>query len=301
MKRPAPLLVPILLSVFIAGQPAAAAGQPLATPDEEKSAAAITEKSIRADVRFLASDLLGGRGPASEGDRLAQLYIASRMEGMGLEPAAPGGGWIQKVPLVGITSKVPDTMTFTAKWEDPRPEEPGRLHRHLGRPGAPRAGSRTRRSSSSGYGIVAPEYGWNDYKDADLKGKVLLMMNNDPEEDPAALRRKNASLVRTMGLQVPERGEAGRRRGAHHPHGSLRGISLAGRADLLVGRDVRAALRGGAARPGQGLGDRGRLEKIAALGGQDLDRLRAAAQKKDFRPVPLGVRLSIASRTRSRR
>ena len=62
-------------------------------------------RRLRGPIRFLASDLLEGRGPGSRGDELAQLYIAAQFESLGLKPAAPGGGWFQKVPLVGVTAR----------------------------------------------------------------------------------------------------------------------------------------------------------------------------------------------------
>ncbi|HLN79760.1 MAG TPA: peptidase M28, partial [Thermoanaerobaculia bacterium] len=81
------------------------------TPAEKAAAKVITEDVIRGHVRFLGSDLLEGRAPASRGDRLAQQYVQAQMEELGLEPGAPGGGWIQKVPLVGITGKIPEKVS----------------------------------------------------------------------------------------------------------------------------------------------------------------------------------------------
>src|SRR5436305_79253 len=75
---------------------------------------AITESALRGHIRFLADDLLEGRGPGSRGDELAQRYIAAQFESLGLKPAAPGGGWFQKVPLVGVTARVPPTIEFRA-------------------------------------------------------------------------------------------------------------------------------------------------------------------------------------------
>lgn len=291
MKRPAAFLVTLLLFVSIVGQPAAASGQPLVTPDEEKAAVAITEKSIRADVRFLASDLLGGRGPASEGDRLAQLYIASRMEGLGLEPAAPGGGWIQKVPLVGITSKLPDTMTFTAggKTVDLKNRDDFVAFSGIQEP---RASIQDAEVVFVGYGIVAPEYGWNDYKDADLKGKVLLMMNNDPEEDPALFAGKTRLWYGRWDYKyqiAAQQGAVGAILihtvpSAGYPWQVVQTSWSGVKFELPYEGEPRVQVKSWATEEAS--------KKIAALGGQDLNRLRAAAQKKDFRPVPLGVRLS---------
>src|SRR5437667_11185910 len=84
-------------------------------PEEQVAAAslAITEGAIRGHIRFLADDLLEGRGPGSRGDELAQRYIAAQYESLGFKAAAPGGGWFQNVPLVGVRAQVPPTLTFT--------------------------------------------------------------------------------------------------------------------------------------------------------------------------------------------
>src|SRR5437870_4998893 len=90
-------------------------GQSVIQPDDSQVAAAelaIHESALRGHIRFLADDLLEGRGPGSRGDELAQRYIAAQFESLGLKPAAPDGGWIQRVPLVGVTTQVPATLQF---------------------------------------------------------------------------------------------------------------------------------------------------------------------------------------------
>ena len=72
----------------------------------------ITDASIRADVEFLADDLLEGRGPGTRGDRLAQKYIISQFKQMGLKPAGNDGQWTQEVPLMGVTTRPPSTLTY---------------------------------------------------------------------------------------------------------------------------------------------------------------------------------------------
>src|SRR5438552_827692 len=82
-------------------------------PDQAQIASAdqsITDPALRAHIRFLADDLLEGRGPGSRGDELAQHYIAAQFESLGLKPGAPGGSWFQPVPLVGVTAHVPATI-----------------------------------------------------------------------------------------------------------------------------------------------------------------------------------------------
>ena len=72
----------------------------------------INEHALRADIRFLADDLLEGRGPGTRGDLLAQKYIASQFELLGLKPVGDDGKWTQEVPLVGVTTKPPSSLTF---------------------------------------------------------------------------------------------------------------------------------------------------------------------------------------------
>src|SRR5258708_2708543 len=84
-------------------------------PDDAQVAAAelaINQQALRGHIRFLADDLLEGRGPGSRGDELAQHYIAAQFESLGLRPFAPEGGWFQRVPLVGVTTHVPARLNF---------------------------------------------------------------------------------------------------------------------------------------------------------------------------------------------
>src|SRR5687767_8911297 len=159
------------------------------TAEEKTAAALITPELLRAHVRFLSDDLLEGRGPASRGDVLAQKYIAAQMEALGLEGGAPGGGWFQPVDLIGITTKGPEVVTFRkgASTLDLKPFEDVITFSGLETESPKLENAEV---VFVGYGIVAPEFGWNDYKGADLKGKVLLMMNNDPEDDPALFAGK---------------------------------------------------------------------------------------------------------------
>src|SRR4029450_11348843 len=83
------------------------------TAPERAAARTINADVLRGHIRFLSSDLLGGRGPATPGDRLAQQYMAAPREAIGLQPGAPGGGWLQPLDIVGITSHNPDVATGT--------------------------------------------------------------------------------------------------------------------------------------------------------------------------------------------
>jgi Zn-dependent M28 family amino/carboxypeptidase len=260
--------------------------------EEQRAAATITDAELRAHVKFLASDLLEGRGPATRGDRLAQAYVAAQFEAAGLEPAAPGGGWLQKVPLVGVTTKVAEPLRFSAGDQSFTPDASG----YVANAGRPQEQIRLDQAEIVfvGYGIVAPEFSWNDYAGADVRGKVVLVMNNDPEDDPALFAGKTRLYYGRWTYKYEEaarQGAAGAiiihtTPSAAYPWSVVQ-TSWAGiQFELPDDGSPRVGVRLWTTEDVS--------RRITALGGQDLDQLRAAAQKRSFRAVPLGVRASIA-------
>jgi hypothetical protein len=168
-RRSRPLAAALLLSsTLAAGRPAGQAGE---SPEVRQAASKITEDVLRAHTKFLASDLLEGRGPATRGDALAEAYLQAQMESMGLKPGAPGGGWIQKVPLVGVKAAFPGPAAFRSERGSAQGMPGGNFVAFSGVQ-KPAAKIEDAEIVFVGYGIVAPEYRWDDYKDADLTGKV---------------------------------------------------------------------------------------------------------------------------------
>jgi len=164
----------ILLSVLLAADKS---GQSL-----------ITAQALTGHVRFLASDALEGRGPATKGDVLAQQYIAAQFETLGLEPVGDKGTALQSFELIGVNGH-PDTMTFTKGQTTLSTPFHTDLIAVSGHQSA-RAVLEKAEVVFVGYGIVAPEYGWNDFKNVDVKGKVVLVMNSDPEDDASLFAGK---------------------------------------------------------------------------------------------------------------
>jgi hypothetical protein len=291
-------LNPALLAAAMIAPALAAAQAPAKravelSPAEKAAAAEITPDLLRAHVRFLSDDLLEGRGPAGRGDRLAQLYIATQMEALGLQPAAPNGGWFQPVEVVGITSKAPETITFRGGGKSVDFKSFQDVIAFSGQE-TPKPALQDAELVFVGYGIVAPEFGWDDYKGMDLKGKVLLMMNNDPEDDPALF----AGRTRLWYGRWDYKYDQAARHGAAgaiiiHTEPSA-GYKFQVLQTSWAGEQFSLPSAGDPEVTVQGWATEDASRKIAALGGHDLDRLRAAAQKKDFRPVPLGVTWSIA-------
>ena len=279
--------VPLLVSTLAAG-PAPEAWPP---PDVRAAESAITEGAIRAHTKFLASDLLEGRGPATRGDALAEAYIQAQLEGMGLEPAAPDGGWIQKVPLVGMKAAFRGPALFRSERGSTEGRPGENLVAFSGVP-KPSAAIRDAEVVFVGYGIVAPEYQWDDYKDSDLSGKVLLMMNNDPENDPKIFAGKTRLWYGRWDykyLMAAKKGAAGAilihtTPSAGYPWQVVQSSWAGENFELPDDGSPRIQIR---------MWAQEELSRaIAQLGGKDLDQLRASAESRSFKPVPLGVKLT---------
>jgi Zn-dependent M28 family amino/carboxypeptidase len=151
-------------------------------PAAEQAMASVDPERIRAQVKFLASDLLEGRGTGARGGEIAAEYIATQFALYGLQPAGDNGSYLQKVAMVGIATQ--DDSTFALV---PDKGAPMNLRNRVDFV----AMDETTKTVADvdapivwiGYGIDAPEFSWNDYKDVDVKGKVLLMMVNEPPSD----------------------------------------------------------------------------------------------------------------------
>lgn len=262
------------------------------TEEAQQAAALITPEWLRPHIKRLSSDELGGRGPASTGDETARLYIADVLKGLGFEPGAEDGSWQQPFDLVGITADVPDTWVFRG----------GREELSLARWDEFIAGSGMQADRSTiadaelvfvGYGIEAPEYSWNDFKGTDLRGKVLLMLNNDPDWDPALFEGETRLYYGRWDYKYESAARQGAvgaiiihtQPSAGYPWqvvqtswtGEQFELPAAGEPRLQVASWVThdAAVR------------------LVDLGGQDLDALVQAARSPDFEPVPLGIQTSI--------
>ncbi len=198
-RRTLPLLKSLALvpALLLAVTPAAAQNAP-ATGTEasglDKAIAAaikgISAREVGAHVKFLASDLMEGRGTGERGGELAAEYIATQFALIGLGAPVPTGAntppsYFQDVPLVGVTTTIDQTLvafindeeTYTPKYLDEAVYWT-ESQQELAEVSAPVV--------FVGYGIVAPQYGWDDFKDVDVTGKIVMMLVNDPpSEDPA--------------------------------------------------------------------------------------------------------------------
>ena len=149
---------------------------------------AITPDGLLARIKVLASDEFEGRAPGSKGEELSVNYITDQFKKIGLKPGNPDGTYTQEVPLAGIKSEpqmsfVVGSKTTDLKYPDDFVASSARLQPEI----------KVEKSDLVfvGYGVVAPEYGWDDYKNVDVKGKTLLMLIGDPPipdpKDPSKL------------------------------------------------------------------------------------------------------------------
>src|SRR3989441_6772008 len=152
---------------------------------------AITPDGLLAHIKILASDEFEGRAPGSKGEELSVKYISDQFKQIGLKPGNPDGSYTQEVPLAGIKSEprmsfIVGDKTFDLKYPDDFIASSARLQ--------PEIKINNSEVVFVGYGIVAPEYGWDDYKNVDVRGKTLLMLIGDPPvpapKDPSKLDEK---------------------------------------------------------------------------------------------------------------
>ena len=279
---------------------AAALALPPLPPGTDKAEAAVTEDGLRADIRFLADDLLEGRGPGGRGDALTRRWIASQLEAMGYKPGGPGGSWEQPFEMVGVTASPPAEWRFTTPGGSQVLRTLEEFVAFAGRPA-----EETRLSDAElvfvGYGIQAPEFGWDDYKGMDLKGKVLVMLNDEPDGDPALFagsrrlyygrwdyKLESAARQQAAGVLLVHT-----RRSAGYGWNVVRTSWTGEQFELPDTPGPRLEVAGWISEQA--------AAALARLAGRELPALQQAAKDRRFRPVPLGIRTSVALRSTVRR
>ena len=279
--------------------PAVLLGQTLPTSDWDiglSIGSKIHEQKLHAHMKFLADDLLEGRGPGSKGDEIAQLYLETQFQSQGLKPLESLQSYRQTFPMLGLTTKPSQGWSLSKKGNARQVNATDFKYFDdfiavAGKP-APEIAVEQAEIVFVGYGIQAPEYQWDDFKDMDMSGKILLMMNNDPESDPkmfAGTRRlyygrwdykyESAARQKAAGAIIIHTTPS-----AGYPFTVIQTSWTGEQFELRDGDanriDMKAWMTNDAS------------SRLVRQAGFDLDELRKKAESKDFRPIPLGIYLT---------
>jgi Zn-dependent M28 family amino/carboxypeptidase len=255
-------------------------------------APAISETLFRSHIKALASDAMEGRAPGTAGEALTVAYLEQQFKALGLKPGNPDGSYVQRVPM---RHRVPATRFSYRIGGEEKTLVPLDDYVAQSTGLATRAGIKDSEIVFVGYGVVAPEYGWDDYKDVDVRGKTIVMLINDPPVADGSLFRGKAmtyygrwtykyEIARRKGaaaaLIVHEDGPAG------YPYAVVRSS---------FGTENFSLVRSGEDPDAPEVPGWIRLDKakeMVAAAGLDFDTLKQQALRKDFRPVSLKSRAS---------
>ena len=299
--------------VFAAASPACSreAEAPTATPRAQQSSATklavaamprIESQPILEHIKVLSGDDFQGRLPGTAGEEKTVQYLEKKFAELGLKPGNTDGTYVQKVPLVGLTPSEAQPLVVMKgaqkrafKWSD----DYVAFTKHV----ADTASLANTEMVFVGYGVVAPDYNWDDFKGLDVKGKTIVVLVNDPQvpdaADPSKLDAKvfNGNAMTYYGRWTYKYEEAARRGAAGvlivhetgpagYPFSVVQGF-LGERFDLVT--------------PDKNMG-RANIEgwvsldtakTLLKMAGQDFDALKKRAQTREFKPVPLGLTASL--------
>jgi Zn-dependent M28 family amino/carboxypeptidase len=260
-----------------------------------KAGAAITEAGLLGHIKVLASDDFEGRSPGTPGEAKSVAYIEQQFKQLGLKPGNPDGTYRQAVPLLGMTPTPKFSYQIGERKVELRAGDDYVAHS---------SGSQTSVNIPNseivfvGYGVQAPEYGWDDYKGIDVRGKTILMLINDPAiPDPKDPSKLDATMFKGAAMTYYGRwtykyeiaaklGAAAaiiihETKPAAYPWDVVRNGGLHEQFSLLRdGPDPDAP-------PVPGWIQLDRAKDMMAAAGYDFDTLKKAALTKDFRPVSL--------------
>ena len=270
--------------------PAATASNRI-SPAATTAAEAITEDELRRVVAEISADEYAGRAPGSEGEIKTREFLAAELAALGFAPGGENGSYEQAVELVGVNEDAPPAWRFEG---EKTAVELARNTDFITVSGqqATSAALDNAELVFVGYGIVAPEYDWNDFKDVDVRGKVLVMLNNDPDWDPqlfAGVERLYYGRWTYKYESAAAHGAAGAiivhtTPSAGYGWNVVQSSWSGPQYELPAGGEPRTQVRAwvteDAAR---------RLVGTA----NDFDALLEQAKSRDFRPVPLGVKTSL--------
>jgi Zn-dependent M28 family amino/carboxypeptidase len=254
-------------------------------------------------IKILASDEFEGRAPGSPGEARSVAYLTEQFRSFGLKPGNPDGTYVQNVPLVGFQARSASGsfqaggktigLSFLKDWIA------------VSRRQTPVVKVEDSDVVFVGYGVVAPEYGWDDYKDVDVRGKTLLMLVNDPpvpdpnnpsQLDPSMFKGRAMTYYGRWTYKYEIASEKGARAAilihetgpAGYPFAVVTGSW--GRENF----DIQGTAKAGSRVAVEGWVSRDKAIEILTTAGQELEALKSSARSRAFRPVALPLKANFA-------
>jgi Zn-dependent M28 family amino/carboxypeptidase len=266
----------------------------------KEAAEAMTAPDLLKHIKVLASDEFEGRAPGSKGEELSVKYIYDQFKALGLQPGNPNGTYIQEVPLAGITTEPKASFTvgdkkMELKFPDDYVASSARLQTQI-----------TAANTDIvfvGYGVVAPEYGWDDYKGVDVRGKTILMLINDPAvPDPSDPTKLDPKMFKGSAMTYYGRWtykyEIAAEKGAaaaiiiHETIPAAYPYSVVMTSWAKENFEIDGADKNAGAVQIRSWITLDVAKKLLSDCGQDFDALKKAAITKEFRPVALKAKAS---------
>jgi len=261
----------------------------------------ITANDILQHTKVLSADEYEGRGPGTKGEELSVKYLTEQYQRLGLKPGNPDGTYVQKVPLVGFTGAPTASFTVGGKQINLTfPQDYVAVSRRF----VPESKVENSDMVFVGYGVVAPEYGWDDYKGLDVHGKTIVMLINDPQvPDPNDATKLDDKMFKGKAMTyygrwtykyeiaaqkgaaaaviIHETGPAG------YPYEVVSGSWSRENFDIQTpDKNMgRAAVESWITTD--------RAKELFTAAGQNFDALKKAALSKDFKPVALNAKANM--------
>ena len=275
-----------------------------ATVPPKEAASAIEKDGLLQHIKVLGSDKFEGRAPGSKGEEESVNYLTAQFKALGLKPGNPNGSYTQEVPMAGILSK--PTAEFTVgekKMELQSPNDYVAFTQQI----TPEVKVENSEMVFVGYGVVAPEYGWDDFKGVDVKGKTVVFLINDPPipdpNDPSKLDEKMfKGKAMTYYGRWSYKYEIAVEKGAAAAVIVHETIPAAYPWTVVENSNSKANFVIDAPDKNMStIGVRSWIQldtarKLFAAAGKNYDELKKAALSKDFKPVSLGAKASFTLR-----
>jgi Zn-dependent M28 family amino/carboxypeptidase len=256
----------------------------------------ISEREIRAHIQFLSHDLLEGRAPATRGGALTEQYLAAQLVAAGVEPAN-NGSYFQRVPINIVAADRASIRASVSGKSTAELRDPDDI--------VVWAGDAVERSAARapvlfvGYGVTAPEFRWDDFKNVDVKGKILLVLVNDPPAPRREPQLFGGQAMTYYGRWTYKFEEAERRGAAgmliiHNTERAGYGwptvVGSWGKEQRMLPRNPSLPAPLGV----RGWITEARIGELLQQAGLDLAKLRRDAESRSFRPVETGIDLDIS-------